>query len=191
MDLNYFAMTIRNEVQMVSATLKDKGRQRFGRPLAIGAAVVLGAYVVVYKPSTAALRAADAQIAKAKSVAKYAEQYSNLHDQLSAMYYTLPLANDRETWLLDTVRGLLDSDGLVTDQLQPPTEEISNGFAFQTLRVTLSNVKFNDIAKFVQQIDNSKPFATVSSLEIDKKDLDDDMVTCEITTVIAVQRMGQ
>lgn len=191
MDLNPYVNAIKSELDTVSNTLKDKGRERFGRPLAIGAAVILGAYVAVYKPSQSALAAADSQVARAKTVAKYAQQYSDLHDELSSVLYTLPLQKDKETWLLNTVRDLLNSDGLVTDELQPPTEEDSNGLAFQTLTVSLSHVKFNDVAKFVQQVESAKPFAAVTSLQIVKGDLDQANVTCEISTVIPLQRMDQ
>lgn len=186
------ASAAQEEFEIVSATLKEKGGDRFGRPLVLGLAMTLGAYALVYRPSRSHLDALERKIAAAKSIAKYADQYSDLRDSLNATFYQLPRLKDRDTWLLDLTRTTLSDDGLITDSLAPPVENKAAGLVYQHISVTLSRITFEQLARWIQRIENVKPAARVTRLQVSRgAQPGQERVTCEVSTVIPVQRMGQ
>ncbi len=182
---------VQEEILIVSTTLKEKGAERFGRPLLFGAVAVLVSYMFVYKPSTKRAVELDQRIASAKAIAKYADQFSDLRDSLNGVYRKLPLAKDRQTYLLETTRDTLLADGLMTDSLQPPGEYDVAGLVYQRMPVQMSRLKFDLLVRWLQHIERDKPFVRVTELRVAKAaEPGETRVTCDVSTVIPMKRLG-
>jgi type II secretory pathway component PulM len=187
-----FLAFAQEEIQIVSHTLKEKGSNRFGRPLVLGLSLVLGAYMVVYKPAKSHLFYLNDRITAAKATAKYADQFNDLRDSLNGVYRKLPLAKDRQTYLLESTRDSLSLDGLVTDVLDPPGENDVSGLVYQKMRVQMSRLKFDLLTRWLQHVEKDKPFVRVTDLQIGKATGEPGQasVTCVVSTVIPVKKLG-
>jgi hypothetical protein len=196
-DLKPFIEILLREGETVLSTLRDKGAKRFGRAFASAGFLVFGSYMLLYRPPQSKSEKLDAQIKTAKMMHDYGEQYTLLRDQLVGAYGRLPNVNDREQWLSNSVRALLDAGKLETEDFKPTRESEKNGLIFQTSSITM-NLRFSDFYGLVLRVESAKPIMHLQRVDLDKKtDVTDTksigvaLANCDIATVIPKKRLDQ
>jgi len=185
------------EAETVVGTVRDKGAKRFGRAFATAGILLAGAYVLLYRPPQSKSERLDAQIKNAKMMHDYGEQYTTLRDQLVGAYARLPNVNDREQWLSNSVRALLDAGKLETEDFKPTHESKKNGLIFQMSSITL-NLRFSDFYGLVLRVESARPIMHLQRVDLGKKtDVTDTqsiglaLANCDIATVIPEKRLDQ
>jgi hypothetical protein len=185
------------EVQTVISAIRDKGAKRFLRAFVAAGMLVFASYFFLYRPPQAKSDRLEGEIAHAKKMHDYGEQYTLLRDQLVAAYSRLPSVNDREQWLSNSVRALLDAGKLETDDFKPMHEAEKNGLIFQVSSITL-NLRFSDFYSLVLRIENAKPIMHLQRVDVGKKSDGGDpsaigmaMANADIATVIPKKRLDQ
>jgi len=189
-DISRYVEMIQAEINIVSATFREKGANRFGRALALGLSLPCAAYLLAYAPANRKLSSLDSVLAMARTTAERADTYKELKDRLSAVYTQLPPPKDRGNWLSDTVKEALRSEGIVPTQFKPPQEEESSGVVVQNLSIVMS-VKFAEMMSFLARLEATKPLVQVTSLDLSKKEepqLGRNDVNCSVSTIILTER---
>jgi hypothetical protein len=196
-ELQAIQENLAREVDIVFGTLRDKGAKRFLRAFVAAGFMVFGAYMLLYRPPQIKSARLDAEIAHAKQMHDYGEKYSELRDQLSGAYARLPSVNDREQWLSNSVRALLDASKLESNDFKPMRESEKNGLIFQLSPITL-DLRFADLYGLILRIENAKPIMHLQRVDIMKANDGGDPTAigmakagCDITTVIPKKRLDQ
>lgn len=180
---------IQSEIQIVSATLRDKGRKRFDRPLVTGLALVAGSYYLLYMPPQQKLSTLERRIETARATATNADTYKELRDQLRSIYAVLPKPKDKDRFLTEAVIETLKAEGLVSESIKPPDEQVQDSLAFQKVLVT-AEVPFTSLVAWLARLEASKPFLHVNSLTLQKsKNPGQASITVGLSTIVPIQDM--
>ena len=167
-DPQYLANSIGGEVNLFIGTLRDKGAKRFGRAFGVAAFLVFASYAGIYMPPQQKSARLQAQIDKAKATAEAGAKFKDLREQLNGAYNGLPLINDREQWLSNSVRDSLAVASLNVEDFKPVREQEMNGLVFQASGVTLT-LHFAELFDWLLRIESAKPMLHVQSIDINKK----------------------
>jgi type II secretory pathway component PulM len=188
-DLSRAVDKIQDEIKLITATLKDKGANRFGRTLFIALAVPYGAYYLLYTPAQKRLSQVDGELQVARSTAKHADNYKDLKSQLDTTYAQLPLTKDRANFLSDAVKEALRAEGIVPTSFNPPVEAELQGGTVQNLGIMM-RVKFPELMAFLSRMETSKPMIHVNAVDIAKRSspIGVNEVNCGLSTIIMAQR---
>lgn len=186
-DFNRMVSYLQSEASFIQTTLKDKGSNRFSRPLALGAIIVFFSYWFIYLPPIKKLQGLEKRLKTARAIAEYADQYKVIRERLLALYDLLPLPAGPS--LTETIVESLKAQNIVADSLQPPAVTESAGMVFQSVSVTMT-LKFSELTTWLLRIEESKPRLHVSSLNVKKKTdvLGKNEVTAVLTTAIPKER---
>lgn len=189
LDPQFLLNAIGGEVNLVIGTLRDKGAKRFGRAFGVAGFVVFAAYAGIYMPPQQKSARLQAQIDKAKAAADYGDKFKDLRDQLNGAYNGLPVINDREQWLSNSVRDSLAVASLNIEDFKPVREQEMNGLIFQASGVGLT-LHFAELFDWLLRIESAKPMLHVQLLEISKKKEQPGMVgaAADIATMIPKKR---
>lgn len=167
-DFNRIIEFLQSELSFVQMTFKDKGWQRFLRPLLITGILIGVSYQFVYAPPVAKLAGLDKKLVMARATSQYADRYKDLRGRLNAVYAVLPSQGGQG--LAAVVVDSLKAQGIMADALQPPTEVELAGMMFQSVSVTMT-VTFSELASWILRIEASKPLLHISKVEVRKKDM--------------------
>jgi Tfp pilus assembly protein PilO len=180
---------IQDEVKLITATLKDKGSNRFGRTFLIALALPAGAYFLVYGQAQKRMDAIAGELQVARNTAKHADTYKDLKDRLLTTYPQLPLPKDRADLLSDVVKEALRGESIVSLSFRPPTETEMPGGIVQNLSINI-RVKFPELMAFLARVESHKPAIHVSNIELAKKDapMGTNEVNCTLSTIILMER---
>lgn len=196
-DLKPYLEIVLREGEIVLSTMRDKGAKRFGRAFATAGFLIFGSYMLLYRPPQSKSEKLDAQIKNAKMMHEYGDKYALLRDQLVGAYGRLPSVNDREQWLSNSVRALLDAGKLDTEDFKPTHESEKNGLIFQMSSVSM-NLRFSDFYSLVLRIESAKPIMHLQRADVNKKtDILDTqsiglaLTSCDISTVIPKKRLDE
>ncbi len=188
-DPSYLIELIGGEVNLVLGTLRDRGGKRFGRAFGIAGFLVFAAYVGVYVPPQQKSSRLQAQIDKAKALSDYGEKYKAIRDLLNSAYSGLPVVDDREQWLSNSLRDSLSASGINVEEFKPIREQESNGLIAQTSEVSLA-LTFTELFDWILRVESAKPMLHVQLIEVVKKKEKPGMVEvrAEISTLIPNKR---
>jgi len=184
-DFNRLVSKIQDEIRLVSATLKDKGSNRFGRALLVALGAPAVCYFLVYTPAQRKLDLIDGELKVARDAAKHADTYKDLKDKVNNTYSLLPLPKDRANFLSDAVKEALRAEVIVPTDFQPPNDTDVPGGVVQSLSITM-RVKFPELMAFLARMETHKPLIHVNSLELKKNtgQLGYNDVVCGVSTII-------
>lgn len=183
---------VKQEVEVVVATFKEKGAERFARPLAGALIAILAGHQVLYKPSQKKLARVTGTVRAAEATSKYADEYVSVRDAVRAAHSKLPGPRDKDTFLFEKVREALNAENLVTGTLAPPSSIEHAGLARQTMTLTLE-LKFQQLVSFLARLEAIKPAIVLTSLDLNRSQsqgIGYNRVTLEVTTVIPLRRPG-
>ncbi len=159
---------IRNEIDLLTHTIHNKGLSRFSRAFVVAGVIALAAYVGVYLPPQKKSQLLQAKIDRAKSLAGEGQKIKNLGDRLRGASAALPALADREQWLSNSIRDSLSTSGLNVEDFRPVSETEANGLIVQESGVTLA-MKFEEFYSWLLRVEGAKPLLHVSMIEIAKK----------------------
>mgnify|MGYP001564275331 CR=1 FL=1 len=160
-------LDMRNELQLVANTLKDKGARRFQRPLIIGAAIIFGAYYLLYLPPQKKLNGLQRKIESAKAASASTEAFKGAREQLLKTYAAMPTINDKDRFLTQAVVETLRAESLTSDSIHPPEENSESSLHYQKITVALQ-LRFSEMLGWLARLEASKPFLHISSLDLRK-----------------------
>lgn len=176
----------------VVGSFREKGLKHFARPL-LASAIFLGAsYILVYAPAGKRLKGLNARLAASEATSQYAETYTQLRDQLNGIYREMPPLKAKDAWLLNTMIDALKAENIISDSIQPPSEEEALGLIYQRADMG-ATLKFMEFFAWLGRIEASKPVIHVDNLRIQKKaDLIGlNSASCRISTIIPRARLTQ
>lgn len=178
---------VQSELAFVQTTIKDKGADRFARPLLLGGALVFFSYWFIYSPSIKKLAGLDRKLNTARATGEFADQYKEVRERLYALYGLLPGPSDPS--LTEAIVDSLKTQNIMADSLQPPVVTDSAGLLFQSVNVTMT-LKFSELTAWLLRIEAAKPLLHVSRISIKKKQdaLGKSEVTAVLTTVVPTVR---
>jgi hypothetical protein len=165
--LKSFADWSLREIQITLGALQDKGPKRFLRPIVVAGMMLLAAYMLLYRPPQAKSDRLAAQILAAKNLYDYGERYKQMRSSLEGAYGRLPAVADREQWLSNSVRGLLDKEGISADSITPIQEIEANGLIFQKSTIA-ANIRFAEFYDLLLRIENARPLMHVEKASVMK-----------------------
>jgi type II secretory pathway component PulM len=190
-DLQKYVNAAKAEIDLVTATIRDKGAKRFGKAFGIAGAFVFLAYWFVYKPPQSKISRLAKEIEAASAMSASASQYKELRDQLAGSYGTLPLLKDQAQWLSNAMIDSLRADNLTPESFRPVTENESSGLIFQTSSVQMT-LRFNDLYAWLLRLESARPLMHIGVLEVSKKTdlLGYNSVNCSVMTAIPKKRFN-
>lgn len=190
-DLKPFADAAKAELEMVMATVKEKGGKRFGKAFAIAGIMVFLAYAGVYAPPKKKAARLQSEIDAARKLSDFGTRYKDLRDQLGAIYAQLPDTKDREMFLSNAVIDSLKAEGLAPETFQPVREQEAAGLVFQTSNIAMP-VRFGEFYSWMVRLETAKPLMHLQNVELTKKTdlVGINTVTAEIGTVIPKRRFN-
>lgn len=188
-DLKPLADLAKAELEMVLATVKEKGGKRFGKAFGIAGIMVFVAYAGVYAPPQKKAARLQSEIDAARELSQFGAQYKDLRDQLSSIYGQLPDMKDKEMFLSNAVIDSLKAEGLTPETFQPVREQEQAGLVFQASNIAMP-VKFGEFYSWVVRLESAKPLMHLQTVELAKKSdlVGVNTVQAEITTVIPKKR---
>ncbi|MBI4677946.1 MAG: hypothetical protein HY748_10225 [Elusimicrobia bacterium] len=181
------------DLETVVGVFREKGLPHFGRPIIIGAILVLCAHQLIYKPGVKKANSLDAKIATAQSVSRYAEEFRAKRDRLSWSYSHLPRLEDREQWLFKSLVDSLKAENIVPEKLPPMAEAEMGGIITQQVSVG-ATVRFMEAVRWLNRIESGSPIIHINSVVIAKKQaaaIGANELNCEIATIIPKQRLDR
>lgn len=182
---------VKSELDVVAATLRDKGGKRFAVAFALAGLCVALAYFGVYRPPHEKGAGLTREIAKAKAMSSAGAQYKELRDELALVYATLPQMKDREQWLSNAMIDSLRAGSLTPDNFKPTVENEISGLIFQSSTVQLT-IKFAEFHAWLTRLEATKPLLHISSLNVRKKPelFGWNDAKCEVMTAIPKKRFN-
>lgn len=176
---------LQDEARLVSYTFRERGTNRFVRPIVLGAFCVGVCYTYLYVPPVKKMKRLDKAVAAAKVASIHADRYKAMRERLLAVYAELPAREQRATWLTDTVVESMKAENLTSDSIQPPDETMQSHFISQKVTVT-SRLKFAEIFSWLYRLEGVKPQVQLSSLEVIKgsSEIGINQVACGIMVAI-------
>lgn len=186
-NFSQFVGFIQSELNFIQTTIKDKGSNRFSRPILLGGMLIFIAYWFVYSPPIKKLAGLDRKLSTARATAEFADQYKEVRERLHALYALLPTAQDPS--LPEAIVDSLKSQNITADSLQPPVVMDSSGMLFQNVNVAMT-LKFPELTAWLLGIEAAKPLMHVSRMTIKKKQdaLGKNEVTAVLTTAVPKAR---
>lgn len=184
--------TVQTEVEIVSATIKEKGAERFGRPLVVGLIALLIGHQVLYKPAQKKLAGLNRAVQAAQATSKYADEYMALRSQVLAAHSQLPSMKDKDTWLFERVREALGAENLVSPTLAPPSQSEISGLSIQKMTITV-DLKFPQLVSLLYRLESVKPAVHVTMLDLTKGTngtIGMNRAVLEVSAVIPLRRPG-
>lgn len=172
---------VQQEFSFVNSTIKDKGAQRFSRPLAVAAIAVVGAYWLVYAPPGKKLADLDKKLTTAKATAKFADEYKDVRARLYAIYAVLPGFGAAS--LTANVVEACKLENIIPDGIDPPQEQEAPGLSIQSVTVKMTE-PYEKIAAWLLRLEANRPLMHISSLELRKKGLGKTEATVVVTTIV-------
>lgn len=190
-DLQPYVAALQTELEMVMATMKEKGGKRFGKAFGIAGVMVFLAYAGVYAPPKKKAARLQSEIDAARTLSQYGNQYKDLRDRLTACYAQLPQVKDKDMFLSNAVIDSLKAEGLTPETFQPVREQELSGLLFQASNITMP-VKFSEFYSWVVRLESAKPLMHLQSADLTKKPemVGVNAVQAEITTVIPKKRFN-
>lgn len=192
-DISKLSGLASRESEVIFATLRDKGAKRFGRAFLMAGLMIFASYILVYRPPQSKSAKLEAQIAHAKQMFDYGEKYKALHEQFLAAYARLPSPADRQQWLTNATRSLLEAGNLQSDNFRPSDETVHDGLVFQDSQVAF-DANFSDVYGVLLRAENARPLMHIQRVDIAKiATTDPDAagrahVECDLSTVIPLKR---
>jgi hypothetical protein len=180
-DLNAILEKVQGEISFVNSTLKDKGSNRFSRPLAIGGFLVFGAYWFVYTPPAKKLEGLTRRIDTAKATAQFADAYKDVKARLHGVYPLLPRPNQPS--LTASVVETLRLENIIPDSLMPPAELEVSGLLVQSVTVSMT-VNFAELTAWILRVEAHRPAFHLSSLNLRKKNREKYEVQVVVSTIL-------
>ena len=190
--LKHYVALFQTEVQIIQAVMREKGTQRFARPMVIGLMMIILAYAGIYAPPAKKMAALQRRIFQAKRTAEFADSYTGMRDKLFSVYAIMPPVKDRESWLTGALVETMKSETIIADSIGTPEEDERSGLVFQ--RVTVSaELGFSQLMSWLRSIEAKKPLLHVSTIELTKRSqpLGHNGVNLNISTVVPIKRLGQ
>jgi hypothetical protein len=160
--------TTQREARTVFSTLREKGRERFGRTLLIALALVGGSYKGLYLPAQNKLSMLAQTITSAKTLSENADSYRLLREKLEAGYVQLPAQKDKDQFLMNAVLETLRAEGLMSESLRPPDQVNGELLSSQQTMVN-AQLKFTEVLSWLARLEASQPHLHVLELALDKK----------------------
>lgn len=190
-DLQPYVAALQAELEMVMATMKEKGGKRFGKAFGIAGVMVFLTYAGVYAPPKKKAARLQSEIDAARTLSQYGTQYKDLRDRLSACYAQLPQVKDKDMFLSNAVIDSLKAEGLTPETFQPVREQELSGLVFQASNITMP-VKFAEFYAWVVRVESAKPLMHLQTVDLTKKPdmVGVNAVQAEITTVIPKKRFN-
>lgn len=190
-DLKPLADFATAELEMVVATLKEKGGKRFGKAFGIAGIMVFVTYAGLYAPPKKKAARLQAEIDAARQLSEFGVQYKDLRDQLGATYVQLPQMKDKEMFLSNAVIDSLKAEGLTPETFQPVREQEQAGLVFQVSNIAMP-VRFNEFYSWLVRLETAKPLMHLQTVELTKKSdlIGVNTVQAEIATVIPKKRFN-
>jgi type II secretory pathway component PulM len=190
-DLKPYADAAKAELEMVMATVKEKGSKRFGKAFGIAGIMVFLAYAGVYAPPKKKAARLQSEIDAARKLSEFGARYKDLRDQLAAIYVQLPDTKDREMFLSNAVIDSLKAEGLAPETFAPVREQEAAGLVFQTSNIAMP-VRFGEFYSWLVRLETAKPLMHLQNVELSKKTdlLGINTATAEIGTVIPKRRFN-
>jgi type II secretory pathway component PulM len=162
-----FMQTVQGEIQQISGTIRDKGFKRFHRAALIAGVAVLASYRLLYVPPATKLDGLQQRIDKARSMSQIAASYREVRAQLKSIYAQLPAPADKDHFLVDAVVESLKAEGLTSESIRPPEENLEANMTSQRLQISL-DLRFPDLVGWLARIEASRPLLHVYSLNVNK-----------------------
>lgn len=183
--------SLQGEIQMVSSTFREKGTNRFVRPVVLGAFIVGVSYAYVYSPPLKKMKKLDKTITAAKATSIHADRYKEMRERLLNIYAQLPSREGRATWLTDTVVESMKAENVISDSIQPPDETRQSRFIAQKVTVT-ARLKFSEVFAWLYRLEAVKPQLQLSTLEINKsvEEIGLNQVICGVSVAIPERGLG-
>lgn len=158
---------VQMEITSMISTFKDKGANRFSRPLLLAVFAIYASNAALYKPATKKLQGLQKRLDAVRETIQYAEQYSGLRDRLKEARARLPDPAGRGSWLTNAVVEAMKEEGVIADSIEPPQESPVNAFYHQKATVTL-RARFAQLAAVLYRLETTKPMIHVHSVNIIK-----------------------
>jgi hypothetical protein len=179
------------ELELVLATIREKGGKRFMKAYLIAGFMVFAAYMGVYAPPQKKALMLARKIAAAKAMFDSGAQYSELRASLASAYAQLPPLKDKDQWLSNSMVDSLRSESLTPLSFRPIVEIETAGLITQSSSVELA-AKFGEFYAWLVKVENAKPLMHVKMLEIGKKDepIGMNAINCDVQTVIPKRRLN-
>lgn len=172
---------VQGEISFVNSTIKDKGSNRFSRPIIIGGLLVFGSYWFVYAPPGKKLAGLARQLDTAKATAQFADAYKDVHARLYSIYPLLP--RPEQASVTANIVETLRLENIISDSLQPPSESEVAGLLHQNVSVTMT-VGFSELLAWLLRVEAHRPVLHLSSIEIRKKNREKYEAQVVVSTVI-------
>lgn len=157
---------VQAEISFVNTTIKDKGSNRFSRPILIGGLMVFGAYWFVYAPPGKKMAGLAMQLNTAKSTAQFADAYKDVRLRLYSIYPKLPRPGQPS--LTANIIESLRLENIISDSLQPPSEAEQGGLLLQSVSASMT-VSFAELVAWLLRLEAHSPVLHLTSLEVRKR----------------------
>lgn len=173
------------EGQLVFSSFRERGTNRFARPIILGAFFIGICYTYLYLPPLKKMKKLDKTMAAAKATSVHADRYKAMRERLLAIYAELPAQEQRATWLTDTVVESMKAGNLTSDSIQPPDETRQSHFISQKVTV-VARLSFAEVFSWFYRLEGVKPQVQLSNLEVTKgsEEIGSNQVACGIMVAI-------
>ncbi|MBI5629466.1 MAG: hypothetical protein HY921_01135 [Elusimicrobia bacterium] len=187
-DLGEWLESARNEARIINSTIRERGLNRFLRPILFGGIIVYICYSMVYQKPGRQLAGLNKKIEASRATSQYADNYKTLRDRLGEVRALLPTVKERDRWLTGAILDSMRSGNILADSILPPDEVEQSGLVFQKVSVSLE-LKFPDLVAWLSRMEDAKPLMHIASFDLSKKAdrPGRNGVNCTIATIIPAQ----
>lgn len=191
-DLKELMGRVQETGSLVAGSFREKGLKHFARPLLAALIFVSASYLLVYAPAGKRLKVLNDRLAASEAASQYSERYTLVRDQLNGIYMEIPPLKAKDAWLMGALIDSLKAENIISDSIQPPSEEEALGLIYQRADMG-ATLKFMEFFSWLGRIEASKPVIHVDAVRITKKSdlIGLNSASCRISTIIPRARLTQ
>ncbi len=169
--------------------LQNKGLKYFQRVWIAAALIVFVPYKFFYQTMNDEVSSLEMRIRTARAAGKYAKTYNDAMEDLLIVQRRLPPPNSGTQWLSDTIISSLQKEDIAPDSISSVHQFKSKKLIKENITVEFT-AKFPEIFAWLYRIERNRYLIHVDLLQIHKKGLDENKVTCTLSTLIQSNGSG-
>ncbi len=192
MNIKEIEQTIRHLQRDFSETvfiLQNKGLKYFQRVWIAAFLIMFVPYKFFYQTMNDEVSSLEMRIKTARVAGKYAKSYNDALEELLVVQRRLPPPNSGTQWLSDTVISSLEKENISPDSVSSVHQFKSKKLIKETISVEFL-AKFPEIFAWLYRAEHNRYLIHVDFLRIHKKGLDENKVSCTLSTLIKSSGRG-
>lgn len=165
--IKHLVLGMRDDILVIHS---EKGIEPFKKPLLMAAPALLILYAAVYSPSSVKLQEKMTEVEHLAAISVHYVDFNGMMATKSELRRKMPLAKDKGEWLSYILTSTSKNHGITFDALMAQEEQKAGPLTLVSRGASVTST-YEQIGKWLAEVENSKIFLKVTDLQIARNKL--------------------